>query len=157
MRYSSNPVKISCVLLGLCILLTILQVGAPKRTSSQSAPEAAQKKVIPPCGAASSTVLGEPPSQASPTPHSVTLSWIASIPKSNSKPDAIQGYYVYRSLKSQTYTESNRISSSPVQGTQCVDTAVEPRKTYYYVVKAVAQSGEKSNFSNETKAVIPFP
>jgi hypothetical protein len=161
MRYSSKLVRTSGMLVGSFILLTasaIPQVGAPARTSSASAYRPANTEVIPPCVATSTSPPGaHTPAGASPAPHSVTLSWNASTPASKAKPDAVQGYHVYRSLKSQTYTESNRISSSPLQGTQCVDTTVEPRATYFYVVKAVSQSGTISGFSNETKAVIPFP
>ncbi len=87
----------------------------------------------------------------------MTLSWNATAPASNSPKDAIKGYYVYRSLTSKTYTESNRISESPVHGTRCVDITVEPRKTYFYVVKALTEGGTLSGSSSEIRAVVPFP
>jgi len=87
----------------------------------------------------------------------VTLSWNAVVPASSAPRDAIKGYNVYRSLTSHTYSESNRISGSPLQGTQCVDATVGPRKTYFYVVKAVTQGGEQSGSSAEIKAEVPFP
>ena len=63
----------------------------------------------------------------------------------------------YRSLTSKKYDESNRINSEPLQGTECVDTAVGPRGTYFYVVRAVSRSGVKSDPSNEATATIPPP
>jgi hypothetical protein len=158
MRYFANPVRVSGMLLGMLTALTvsaISQIGAPTQASSSVAPVAGHPDAVPSCSG--SAPAAHPPSPASPAPHSVTLSWNASIPASKSQPDAVQGYYVYRSPQSQKYAESNRISSSPVLGTQCVDTTVEPRTTYYYVVKAVSQTGTKSGFSNETKAVVPAP
>jgi chitodextrinase len=64
---------------------------------------------------------------------------------------------VFRSLKSKSYAESDRINKFPLTGTQCVDATVAPKTTYYYVVKAVAQSGVQSVVSEEIKAVIPLP
>jgi hypothetical protein len=160
MRYFANPVRISGMLLGVCTALTvsaISQISAPTQASSSLAPVAGHPEAIPSCSGSTPGPSAAHAAQASPAPHSVTLSWKASIPASKSQPDAIQGYYVYRSLKSQTYPESSRISFSPVLGTVCVDTTVEPRTTYYYVVKAVSQTGTKSGLSNETKAVVPSP
>jgi len=64
---------------------------------------------------------------------------------------------VYRSQKPHMYDESNRISDSTLRGTRCVDTNVEPRKTYFYVVKAVTEGGKQSGSSIEIKAVVPSP
>jgi hypothetical protein len=87
----------------------------------------------------------------------VTLSWKTSVPQSSSKQDAILGYNVYRSLKSNKYNVTNRINEKPLPGTQCIDTDVEPRKTYFYVVKAVAASGKESDPTTQVTAKIPFP
>jgi hypothetical protein len=87
----------------------------------------------------------------------VTLSWNATVPASNSSRDAIKGYHVYRSQTPHTYGASNRISDSPLPGTRCVDTNVEPGKTYFYVVKTVTEGGKQSGSSIEIKAVVPFP
>jgi hypothetical protein len=113
---------------------------------------------IPPCsGASSGWSSGQAPSLVNPHPHSVTLSWNAAVPASNSPRDAIKGYNVYRSPTSHTYNEGNRISETPLRGTRCVDATVEPRKTYFYVVKTVTEGGEQSGSSIEIKAVVPFP
>ncbi len=45
------------------------------------------------------------------SPHSVTLSWEPSVPRSHAAKDAIKGYYVYRSLASHAYPESSRLNS----------------------------------------------
>ncbi len=64
---------------------------------------------------------------------------------------------MYRSLKSNHYDNTSKINTKLLPGTQCVDTAVEPRRTYFYVVKAVAGSGRESGPSNQATAPIPFP
>jgi hypothetical protein len=69
----------------------------------------------------------------------------------------IKGYYVYRSLVSHTYNENDRITALALPGTQCVDTAVEAQKTYFYIVKAVTEGGTRSGSSIEIKAVVPAP
>jgi hypothetical protein len=93
----------------------------------------------------------------SPGAHSVTLTWNAVAPRSTSPRDAIEGYYVYRSLTSRAFPESTRISEAPLRGTRCLDTNVEPRKTYFYTVKAVTQAGKLSGASVEVQTVVPFP
>jgi hypothetical protein len=87
----------------------------------------------------------------------VTLSWNAAVPATTSPLDAIKGYYVYRSFTSHRYRERDRISNSVVPGTRCIDTNVEPRKTYFYVVKAVTAGGKQSKSSLEIRAAVPFP
>jgi hypothetical protein len=96
-------------------------------------------------------------SQISSSSHAVTLSWNPGIPRSNAPPDAIKGYYIYRSQSSQTYAESNRMNSVLLQGTRCVDTSVEAGNTYYYAVKTITVGGGQSGFSKEIKAVVPSP
>lgn len=155
--------KIAAAVFAVVVCLTIGGTGQVKnkdtRTPSPGSAKAQpQTPEIPPCnGALASSSAGHAPSQVNPHPHSVTLSWNAAVPASNAPRDAIKGYYVYRSLASHTYAESDRISPSPLRGTRCVDTTVEPRKTYFYVVKAVTEGGAQSGSSSEIKAVVPFP
>lgn len=114
-------------------------------------------QVVPPCASTSSSSPdGHGSSPVNPKAHSVTLSWKASIPRSNSKQDAILGYYVYRSMMSNHYADSNKLNTKPLTTTQCVDTAVTPGMTYFYVVKAVTKTG-LSGPSDEAKAPIPVP
>jgi hypothetical protein len=158
----SIRVKISTVFLGVVVLLPMICLGqvGNKATPSPSteAAKVSQPGDIPLCsGAPSGASAGHAPSQGNLHPHLVTLSWNAALPTSNSPQDAIKGYYVYRSLTSHTYAEGNRISQSLVRGTQCVDTTVEPKKTYFYVVKAVTEGGEQSGSSIEIKAIVPSP
>jgi hypothetical protein len=162
-RQVSVLAKIVIPVVGLVVILAIwhiARVSGPNAPTASAAPAQLKPQIIsiPLCS-------GEPPA-ASPirqapaagsTRHSVTLSWNPSLPVSNSPNDAIKGYYVYRSQSPETYTDGNRINSLPLVGTQCLDNAVEPRATYYYVVKAVAKSGAQSVVSREIKAVIPFP
>jgi len=160
MRRSSNPIRILGTLLAVVLSLAISGIAqvsgqlphAPTEGAATTAPPAQE---VPPCASTlSSSSAGRASSRVNPSAHSVTLSWKASVPKSSSKQDAIQGYNVYRSLKSNKYGDRNRINAKPLPGTQCVDTAVETRKTYFYVVKAVAGSGRESGPSNQAKAVI---
>jgi hypothetical protein len=161
----SAQIKVAGAVLGMVVFLVsngMCQAKSqPTPTSSpggaQTAPQP-QGEDIPPCnGIPSSPSAGQGPSKVNPHPHSVTLSWGAPAPATNSPRDAIKGYYVYRSQKPHMYDESNRISDSPLRGTRCVDSNVEPRKTYFYVVKAVTEGGKQSGSSIEIKAVVPSP
>jgi hypothetical protein len=161
----SLPIRVWGVVLGVIVLLTMNGMGQAKSQATQAssledtnAVPQTQPADIPLCtGSSSGRPAGHVLAQVGAHPHSVTLSWNAAVPTSNSPRDAIKGYDVYRSLTSHTYAESNRISESALRGTRCVDTTVEPRKTYFYVVKAVTESGKQSGSSIEIKAVVPFP
>jgi hypothetical protein len=124
-----------------------------------AAPAKPQPELIPSCSGDPSDPSAPPSTQdpGGPKQHSVTLSWNPSLPASSSPADVIRGYYVFRSLKSKAYAERDQISKFPLAGTRCLDATVAPKTTYYYVVKAVAQSGVQSVVSEEIKAVIPFP
>jgi hypothetical protein len=163
MRRVSIPVRFLGAVPGMVVFLALVSL-AQIRTKETQAPGAGVAKAtpqaskIPPCnGAPSGSSAERLPAAGNSHPHSVTLSWNAALPVSNSSLDLIKGYYVYRSLVSHTYTEANRITASPLAGTQCVDTSVEPRKTYFYVVRAVTDGGMQSGSSIEIKAVVPFP
>lgn len=155
MRSLSIRGKVSQLVLALLLLPTLVVVRAQNAsTGTGKAPP--RTEGIPLCnGRSLGGSAGHARSTANPHAHVVTLSWRAAVPTSNSPQEAIQGYSVYRSLTSQTYAESNRISESPVRATQCADTTVEPRKTYFYVVKAVTVGGKQSGASAEIKAVVP--
>jgi len=81
--------------------------------------------------------------------HWVSLSWIAST-SSN-----LAGYNIYRASSSGAYTSP--LNSSPVTGTTFADGTVAPGLTYYYVVRAVDNSGNQSANSNEDQVAIPYP
>ena len=141
---------------GFLTISSLVQVSertAPRTSGQAEAKVVSMAPDVPSCNLS----LGEAAAHVSDNPHSVTLSWNASVAKSTSKLDVIQGYYIYRSRTSQTYTENDRINSSPLPGTTCVDTDVEPGETYFYSVKAVTVGGGKSDFSKEAKAKVPFP
>jgi hypothetical protein len=160
-RNLSIRVKISTAVLGVVVFLPptgLGQVGAKATPAPSTGAAKTPPGDIPLCsGASSGAAAGHAPSPGNQHPHSVTLSWNAAQPESNSPRDAIKGYYVYRSLASHTYAEGNRISQSLVHGTQCVDTGVDAKRTYFYVVKAVTEGGEQSGSSIEIKAVVPSP
>lgn len=92
-------------------------------------------------------------STASPSkPHSVRLSWNASIPASNSPADAIKGYDIYRREPGKQYEKINR---ELVLGTSCIDHSVKAGRTYDYQTVAVSAQSKVSKPSNVTKATIP--
>ena len=87
-------------------------------------------------------------------PHSVRLSWKASVPSSNLPADAIKGYDVYRR---QAGTQYEKINLELIQGTSCTDYSVQAGQTYYYQTKAVSARGAVSKPSDEVKASVPPP
>ena len=89
---------------------------------------------------------------SSSRPHSVKLSWNASIPASNSLGDAIQGYNMYRRNPDKKY---EKINTDLIRGTSCVDYFVNTGQTYYYEIQAVSANGAVSKSSPEVTAVIP--
>ncbi|HVO60701.1 MAG TPA: choice-of-anchor D domain-containing protein [Terriglobales bacterium] len=102
-----------------------------------------------------STASNSPVSQGvsgtgTPAPaHSVKLNWGASG-SSN-----VIGYNVYRAARSGgPYTQ---INSALDTSTSDVDYAVTAGQTYYYVVTAVNASSQESGYSNQVKAVVPYP
>lgn len=104
----------------------------------------ASKVATAPSGSASSSSKSKP--------HSVKLSWNASIPASNSPADAVQGYSVYRRDPGKRY---EKINTKLIRGTSCVDYLVKTGHTYYYETKAVSTNGAVSKPSAEVRAVIP--
>jgi hypothetical protein len=161
MSSSSMPLKIAAVALVVVLLVSIAIVLS--RKASQSPVVGGANAALQPVDALSCTGVSSPTStgqaqlEANPHPHSVSLSWNPTVPASSSPRDAVQGYYVYRSLTSHTYSEGDRISRTPLPTTHCVDTTVEPQRTYFYVVKALTTGGTQSGSSAEIKAVVPSP
>ena len=83
---------------------------------------------------------------ATPTQHSVALSWNAST-------STVSGYNVYRSTVSGS--GYSKINSSLVGSLNFSDASVQSSQTYYYVTTAVDSSGNESSYSNEAQAIIP--
>src|SRR5260370_31464598 len=79
-------------------------------------------------------------------PHTVTLTWKAS-------PSRVSGYNVYRKTKSET--DYRKINSSLVPALKYIDTSVESRATYHYVVRTVDAQGYESAQSHEFPATTP--
>ena len=92
------------------------------------------------------------PAASSFKPHSVRLSWNASVPANDSLADVIQGYNVYRRDPGKEY---EKINTNLIRGTTCIDYFVKAGQTYYYETKAVSARGAVSEASPEVKAVIP--
>ena len=157
----SMPIRIAAVALVVILLVGIAVILSQK--ASQGPVAGGANSALQPVdslsctGVSSPTSTGQAPFEANPHPHSVSLSWNPAVPASSSPREAIQGYYVYRSLASHTFSEGDRISQTPLPTTHCVDTTVEPRKTYFYIVKALTADGIESGSSAEIKAVVPSP
>jgi hypothetical protein len=82
-------------------------------------------------------------------PHSVSLSWTASIsPK-------VAGYNVYRGTTSGG--PYSKLNSSLVAATSYTDSAVQAGQSYYYVATAVDTSNNESAYSTPASALIPTP
>ena len=97
--------------------------------------------------ATSTTVETMSGTGTAPVQHSVALSWSAS--------SKAVGYNVYRSAVSGgPYT---MINTSLDSGTSFSDNTVVSGDTYYYVATAVDSNSDESQYSNETKAVVPNP
>jgi len=80
--------------------------------------------------------------------HTVTLNWIAST-------STVVGYDIYRgAVSGGPYV---RLNSSPVTGTQYVDSTVLSGQTYFYVATAVASGNVESVDSNQVSGLIPVP
>jgi hypothetical protein len=86
---------------------------------------------------------------STPVPHSVTLSWTASVPSN------IQGYNIYRSNVSGS--GFSKINSVLIAGTAYVDKNVAAGQKYFYVATAVDNTGAESGYSSQATAIIPTP
>jgi hypothetical protein len=135
---------------GLSLPLT-LNPGTRKSFSADFAPEETGKAT----GQISLTSNASDPSLVVPLAgtgvkaHSVNLRWTESTSKG-----AI-GYDVYRGGQSGgPYTLLN---PAPVSGTSYKDSTVQAGETYYYVTTAVNSMDIESLYSNQAKAVVPFP
>jgi hypothetical protein len=84
---------------------------------------------------------------AEPVPHTVSLSWRASISLN------VKGYYIYRAeISGGPYA---KLTASPVYATSYADDTVVSGGTYYYVTTAVDINDVESAYSNEATAVVP--
>ena len=83
---------------------------------------------------------------APPVQHSVALSWKAST---NSH---VVSYSVYRStILGSAYEHS----ASAIGGVKYSDQSVQSGTTYYYVVTAVDDQGQESNYSTQVSTIVP--
>jgi Abnormal spindle-like microcephaly-assoc'd, ASPM-SPD-2-Hydin len=80
--------------------------------------------------------------------HSVALS-------RNASTSVVVGYNVYRGT--QTGGPYSKISTVLQASTNYTDATVQGGQTYYYVTTAVNANSVESGYSNEARAVIPFP
>jgi hypothetical protein len=83
---------------------------------------------------------------ASPSPHSVALTWGPST-------SAVIGYYVYRgTVINGPYTKLNLVAA-----TQFTDLSVQAGQTYTYVVTALDSNITESSYSNTATTTVPTP
>lgn len=80
--------------------------------------------------------------------HQANLHWTASVST------GVTGYNVYRSVVSGS--QFVKIGSVSASTTSYVDGGLPAGNTYFYVVTAVAGTGE-SGFSNQATGVVPTP
>lgn len=125
----------------------MLSIGAGRATTSHSATAVGLVRQT------SQPTDGRTAPKVSTIGHSVTLTWMASVPASKAPSDAVIGYIVYRSTKPHD-PHPLPINGSRVTGTKYVDSNVEAGKTYYYVTRAVSANGNLSEPSNETEVKI---
>ncbi|HXP68735.1 MAG TPA: choice-of-anchor D domain-containing protein, partial [Candidatus Dormibacteraeota bacterium] len=81
------------------------------------------------------------------TPHTVALTWTASV-----STDVI-GYNIYRSTT--TGGPYSILDSAPVAADSYNDSAVQSGQTYFYIVRAIDNTGLESLNSTEVQAIIP--
>jgi hypothetical protein len=117
---------------------------------------------LPPGKTQEATVVQKQPAACSgltntagvPDAPTVLLSWNASVPASPQMRDGVIGYIVYRSGKSHD-RKALPINTNRLIDTSCIDSQVQPDRTYYYVTRAVSASGALSGPSNEVRVQIP--
>ena len=81
------------------------------------------------------------------TPHTVALTWTASVSTD------IVGYNIYRSTV--TGGPYSILDSAPVAADAYTDSTAHSGQTYFYVVRAVSNTGTESVNSSEVQAIIP--
>jgi hypothetical protein len=96
-------------------------------------------------GNASATLSGSGSIQSGS--HTVNLSW-------NPSTSSVVGYNVYRGTVSGG-PYPTKLTPSPQNDTSLVDSSVQSSTTYFYVATAVDSESVESDYSNQTKAVIP--
>jgi hypothetical protein len=81
------------------------------------------------------------------TSHTVVLTWTASVATD------VVGYNIYRSTV--TGGPYSILDSAPVAADAYTDSTVHSGQTYFYVVRAVSNTGTESVNSSEVQAIIP--
>jgi len=100
---------------------------------------------------ASATEVNGPTGQTAGKPHSVKLSWQASVPASKRPGDAIQGYNIYRREPGKKYEQINVVV---IPQTACTDYTAKAGYSYVYQVQAVTVSGAVSKLSSDAHASL---
>lgn len=136
---------------GLGVAILIVGISSQANSFNDQEPQNCRGD-LQPTPASNVTTVRSGSASSSSKPHSVRLSWNASIPASNSPADAVQGYSVYRRDPGKRY---EKINTKLIRGTSCVDYLVKTKHTYYYEARAVSANGAVSKPSAEVRAVIP--
>jgi hypothetical protein len=111
--------------------------------------------------AASANVALSGPASGTQTskPHSIRLSWGASVPASATARDAVEGYNIFRRESGkdcqQPGNSCQKINTALVSGTSCTDYSVDLGHTYIYQAQAVSHGKRVSGLSREIKAALP--
>jgi|ERR1700683_4251 chitinase len=106
------------------------------------------------CGSWSSSTTATPtgPGTASPSTHTVDLSWTASTSSD------VSSYNVYRAMYTDSCGSFSKISSIPNASTFYTDSEVTGGTSYCYATTAIDSRNEESSYSNiATNIQIPPP
>ena len=131
----------------------ILTAGTVCHAADQPAPQSCldDSKAAAAVGA-SKTAGTQTAAEANATkPHSVKLTWNASVPASAAPQNAIKGYNIYRHEPLKEYEQINRVL---IHETGCIDYAVSAGHKYFYQAEAVSVGGKVSKRSNQAVAIV---
>ncbi len=92
-----------------------------------------------------------------PQPHTIKLTWRASVPASSAKRDEVAGYLISRHEGGKSCEKGENICETLnplllIRETSCIDYQVQPGHKYTYQARAVAANKKVSSFSKEVTA-----
>jgi len=136
-----------------CLVAAILMGGIVCRAEDKPGSQSCRDDSKPPSAVHASEPSGttEASAVSATKPHSVRLSWDASVPASNAPADAVQGYNIYRHEPGKQYEQINLVL---IRETSCTDYAVKAGHTYFYQSTAVSVRGAVSKPSNQAMATV---
>jgi hypothetical protein len=116
-------------------------LGKPVESLDSNTAEANPVDIYPPSAPARPTI--------GPSPGRLSLFWAA-----NPEPD-VAGYLIYRSIDPNLPKPWNQLTTALWTRTTFTDENVEAGRTYYYYIRAVDTSGNKSDPSEVVSETVP--